>query len=152
MKLRIGVAMSVVAVGLLMVGCSDKTAGDEQTLTYTEGKGEFSPIGDITRQTTPPGSGFALTIPLEDDSGSTAGTLYAVCVATKESSGNQLQGTCTATADFSGSTLAINVGGQVGEAVTGAITGGSGDYAGATGTFESTGGHNSTDTFTYTLP
>jgi hypothetical protein len=36
--------------------------------------------------------------------------------------------------------------------VTGSIVGGTGDYSGATGTFESTGGQQSTDTFTFTLP
>jgi hypothetical protein len=155
--MKAGLIVLVCAVAAVLAGCGDdESAGDEQTLTYTEGKGEFNPIGDITRRTTPPGSGFTLTIPLEDDSGAEAGKLYAVCVATEETSGEEdLLGVCTATADFDGSQLALNVGGQIGEAVTGSIVGGTGDYAGATGTFESPEtprGEKTTDTFTFTLP
>jgi hypothetical protein len=152
MRMGLVVLVCAGAAGLLLAGCSDETAGDEQTLTYTEGKGEFTPIGDVTREKTPPGSGFALSIPLEDDSGSTAGTLYAVCIATQESSGENLMGTCTGTADLSAGALALNVGGEIGESVTGSIIGGTGDYDGATGSFESSGGNHATDTFTFTLP
>jgi hypothetical protein len=153
MKVVIVVLLSAAAAALLLTGCDDKTAGDEQTLTYTEGRGEFNPIGNASENATPPGSGFVLTIPLNDDSGSEAGNIYAVCVSTSEEEADgDILGTCTGTADFDGSQLAINVGGQVGEAVTGSIVGGNGDYEGATGTFESSGGNGATDTFTFTLP
>jgi hypothetical protein len=152
MGVRLGVLLFAIAAVVLLAGCEDKTSGDEQTLTYTEGKGEFNPIGETSENSVPPGSGFALSIPLEDDSGSEAGTLDAVCVSTSESPGRDLIGTCTGTADLDAGQFAINVGGTVGEAVTGSITGGTGDYDGATGTFESSGGNGATDTFTYTLP
>ena len=140
------------AVGLFLAGCEDKTAGDEHTLTYTEGKGEFGPIGDISNNSTPPGSGFAFSAPLTDDSGSEAGTLYAMCISTTDTPAEDLTGTCNGTVDLSGGQLALNVGGDTSGAITGSITGGNGDYEGATGTFESSGGKDSTDTFTYTLP
>jgi hypothetical protein len=150
---HLGVVAAAIVAVVLLAGCEDKTAGDEQTLTYTEGKAQFGPIGDITRQAAPPGSGFALTIPLEDDSGSTAGNLYAVCISTsKESTGETINGTCTATVDLDAGQLALNVGGEVGENITGSIVGGTGDYDGATGTFESTGQNPTTDTLTFTLP
>ena len=134
-----------------IAGCGD-TAGDEQTLTYTEGRGEFNPIGGASERRTPPGGGFALSIALEDDSGSRAGELNAVCLATQESSVGALTGTCSGAADLPDGQLALNVSGKIGEDVTGSIVGGTGDYEGATGTFESTGGERSTDTFMFTLP
>jgi hypothetical protein len=115
--------------------------------------GEFSPIGGATEGRTPPGGGFVLSIPLEDDSGSSAGELNGICVGTQESSAQEpLIGTCSATADLPDGQLAINVGGTIRENVTGSIVGGTGDYEGATGTFESTGREQTTDTFTFTLP
>jgi hypothetical protein len=153
MRVRIGVLLCAVAAAALLAGCSDKTAGDEQTLTFTEGRGEFNPIGETTQNGVPPGSGFAITAPLEDDSGASAGNLYAVCVSTsEESSGEAIIGTCTGTVDLDAGQFALNVGGEIGESVTGSIVGGTGDYEGATGTFESSGDNPSTDTFTYTLP
>ena len=153
MKVRTAaIAMSAVAAAAVIAGCGD-TAGDEQTLSYTEGKGEFSPIGGASERVTPPGGGFVLSIPLEDDSGSSAGELNGICVATQESSAQEpLTGTCSATADLPDGQLALNVGGKIGEDVTGSIVGGTGDYEGATGTFESSGGNRSTDTFKFTLP
>jgi hypothetical protein len=145
---------AITALALAMfAGCgSDETAGDEQTLTFTEGKGDFNPIGGASERSTPPGGGFVLSIQLEDDAGSSAGELHAVCVATREDTGNALPGTCSGTADLADGQLAINVGGEIGESVTGSIVGGSGDYAGATGTFESSDSKPPTDTFTFTLP
>lgn len=152
MKVRGAILMSAVAAVAVLAGCGE-TAGDEQTLTYTEGRGEFSPIGGASERRTPPGGGFVLSIPLEDDSGSRAGELNAICVATQESSGGaELVGTCSATADLPDGQLALNVGGAIAEDVTGSIVGGTGDYEGATGAFESTGREQTTDTFTFTLP
>ena len=153
MKVRLVLLLcAATAAGLFLAGCEDKTAGDEHTLTYTEGKGEFGPIGDISKKSTPPGSGFAFSAPLTDDSGSEAGTLHAVCISTTDTPADELTGTCTGTVDLSGGQLALNVGGDTSGAITGSITGGNGDYEGATGTFESSGDKDSSDTFTYTLP
>ena len=154
MGTRAWVMVAAIAALAVLTGCGDdETSGDEQTLTFTEGKGgEFTPFGGASERSTEPGGGFVLSIPLEDDSGAEAGRLHAVCTATQEDTGNFLQGTCNGTADLEDGQLAINVGGEIGESVTGSIVGGNGAYAGATGTFEASDDKPPTDTFTFTLP
>ncbi|MEK6251407.1 MAG: hypothetical protein AABM43_05600 [Actinomycetota bacterium] len=147
--------MSAVAAAMVLAGCTDKTTGSQQTLNFTESdKGaHFAPIGNGSEKSTPPGSGFALSIPLQDSSKKTVGELNAVCIATQPSPGQRLKGTCSGTADVPDGQLGLNVGGQVGDNVSGAIVGGTGKYAGATGTFTSkSSGEGSKDTFNITLP
>ncbi len=156
MRIRIGLALSAAAVAAVLVGCSDKTTGSTQTLTFTElSKGsEFHPIGPNVPEdgTAPPGSGFALSVPLADSSKKTVGTLNAACISTKPEPRN-LYGTCSGMADVPDGQLVLSVGGDVGGNVAGAISGGTGKYEGATGTFTSQGsGPGSEDTFTFTLP
>ena len=155
MTVRMAVVVSaVVALAMVLAGCSDKTSGSTETLTFTEDDqgSEFHPIGDISQNNIPPGSGFVLNIPLRDSSDDNVGELNAACVATKPS-GQELQGTCNGTADVPDGQLAINVGGTVSDTnTTGSITGGTGKYDGATGTFTSSGDKNATDTFDVTLP
>ena len=156
MKIRIGLALSAVVVSAVLAGCTDKTTGSTQTLTFTEGsKGsEFHPIGPNVPEdgTAPPGSGFALSVPLQDSSKKTVGTLNATCISTKPA-GRNIYGTCSGMADVPDGQLAITVGGDTGDNVTGAISGGTGKYEGATGSFTSQGsGPGSEDTFTFTLP
>lgn len=63
------------------------------------------------------------------------------------------RGTCSGTADVPDGQLAINVGGEIGDDVSGAIVGGTGKYEGAAGTFTSKSGEEgSKDTFDITLP
>ena len=148
------IAMSVLVGALLLAGCSDKTTGSTQTLTFTEKDkaSQFHPIGNPTRKGTPPGSGFSVSIPLFDSSNKAVGELNAVCLATKPS-GRTLKGTCSGTANVPDGQLALNVGGAVGNNITGSIVGGNGKYAGATGTFTSqSSGQGSKDTFNITLP
>lgn len=158
--LRVRNAMLVmVSIGavIALAGCTDETKGDEQTLKLTESAGEtgtFGPIGNATDKSTPPGSGFAFSTPLQDSSQKAVGQLDAICIATQPSQGQDLKGTCTATATVPDGTLALNAGGTIGEEVSGAIVGGTGKYAGATGTFTSVNADNggSDDTFNITLP
>ena len=154
-KVRSGaMAMSAIAAAMVLAGCTDETTGDEETLTLTEvDKGShFAPIGNATERSNPPGSGFSLSIPLQDSSKKTVGELNAVCIATQPSQ-RELNGTCSGTADVPDGQLALNVGGELGNDVTGAIVGGTGKYEGATGTFTSKSSDGqSTDTFTITLP
>jgi hypothetical protein len=154
-------ATVVLALGALSVlaGCTDKTHGKEQTLKLIEpggNAGNFAPIGKTTENKVPAGSGFALSIPLQDSAKKPVGEINATCIATKPSRGQALQGTCTGTAQVPGGQLAINVGGAVGDNITGAIVGGTGKYTGASGTFSSKSrpGDNAPtdDTFTITLP
>jgi hypothetical protein len=155
-----GLGLAAVGLAAAVAGCgSDKTHGSEQTLKLTEpgGKaGTFAPIGRLGKNFLPAGSGFAFSTPLQDSSKKAVGQLNAVCIATQRSPGDTLKGTCTGTASVSGGQLALNVGGAVGNNVSGAIVGGTGKYTGATGTFDSkqTGGSNGPmeDTFKVVLP
>lgn len=153
--LAAGAALAVFALG----GCgSDNTHGSEGTLKLTEpsGKtGSFGVIGNPTRGKLSPGNGFAFSSPLQDSSKKTVGEINVVCIATQPSKPEAMKGTCSATATVPGGDLALNAGGVVGNGASGSIIGGSGKYAGATGTFSSkpTGnGDSSNDTFSYTLP
>jgi hypothetical protein len=151
------IAIAVMAAAIVLAGCGDdNTTGSEETLTFTEltRGSHFAPVGDATEDRTPPGSGFVLSIPLQDSAHDTVGEINAVCIATKPSPPREdLEGTCSGTADVPDGQLAINVGGKVGDEVTGAIVGGTGKYEGATGTFSSTSTEpDTTDTFTVTLP
>ena len=149
------IAMAVVAAAMVLAGCTDETTGNQETLTFTElDKGSsFAPIGNTSQtRTQPPGSGFALFIPLRDSTKKAVGEINAVCIATQPG-GQNLKGTCSGTADVPDGQLAINVGGEIGDNVSGAIVGGTGKYEGATGTFTSkSSGEGSIDTFTITLP
>jgi hypothetical protein len=154
--------MAGAAVVLLaaLAGCSDNTHGEESTLKLTEpggNSGSFGVIGHPTRGKLGPGSGFAFSTPLQDSSKKTVGELDAVCIATQPSPPEALKGTCSGTATVPGGDLALNAGGTIGNGVSGSIVGGSGKYAGATGTFTSKptgGGENSpsADTFEIILP
>src|SRR5690349_6720374 len=136
-------ALTIAAIAAVagLTGCSDKTHGDTSTLKLTEpgGKtGSFGVIGQPTGKKLTPGNGFAFSSPLQDSSKKTVGELDAICIATQPSTGNTIKGTCTGTATVPGGTLGLNVGGtNVGGNVSGSITGGTGKYAGATGTFSS---------------
>jgi hypothetical protein len=155
--------LGVAAIGavIALTGCSDKTHGDTSTLKLTEpggNTGTFGPIGNATQSGTPPGTGFAFSSPLQDSSHKDVGELDVTCIATQASPGQGLNGQCTGTATVPGGTLAIDAGGKnVGPNVSGSITGGTGKYAGATGTFTSQqpttkGNAPSNDTFNITLP
>jgi hypothetical protein len=155
--LAVGVGLTLFA----LAGCgSDSTHGSEGTLRLTEPGGEsgsFGAIGHPTRGKLSPGNGFAFSTPLQDSAKKTVGEVNAICIATQPSSPDAIKGTCSGTATVPGGSFALNVGGKsIGNSVSGAIVGGTGKYAGATGTFSSkpTGGENgsNSDTFSYTLP
>ena len=145
-------AIAVMAAAMVLAGCGDDETGSEETLTLTEvDKGSvFAPIGDATENRTPPGSGYSVSIPLQDSSKNTVGELNAVCIATAPGAQEpNLKGTCSGTADVPEGQLVLSVGGEIREDITGAIVGGTGKYEGATGTFTST---RSEDTFNIKLP
>ena len=153
MKLRVGLTLLAVVLGaLVLAGCSDKTSGSTQTLTLTESNnGNFNTFGNVSRGKIPPGSGFTINVPLQDSSKKNVGFLNAACIGTKPTTHN-VYGTCIGVADVPDGQLSLTVGGLAGESVSGAISGGTGKYAGATGTFTSSGGKTNTDTFHITLP
>ncbi len=142
--------IAVLALGLvgalaLLAGCgSSKTHGEEGTLTLTEpggNSGSFAPIGSLGKEGFSPGTGAAFSNPLQNAEKKTIGELDAICVDTqKPPSAESLSGTCTGTVIVPGGSFALSAGGKEvlgSSGVTGAITGGTGKYNGAVGTFTS---------------
>jgi hypothetical protein len=153
-------ALTIAAIGaaIALAGCTDKTHGSEQTLKFIQPRGHtrnFGIIGTPSQRGLSPGTGFAFSAPLQNSAGKVVGGVNAFCIATQPSP-SAVKGTCSGTAAVPGGTLALSVGGSLGNNVSGAIVGGTGKYAGATGTFSSvhTGGKNGPrdDTAHITLP
>lgn len=155
-------ALGVVAALVALAGCgSSKTHGAEGTLKLIEpggNTGSFGVIGKVTGKSIPPGDGLAFSSPLQNSEKKTVGEINAFCIATQPS-GENLNGTCSATATVPGGTFALNLGGKwIGNGGhTGAIVGGTGKYNGALGTFSSVkngGGEHPSETltFSYILP
>lgn len=138
-----------------MHGRNDRQRG-ALTLTEADKGSRFAPIGNSKPAHDPPGSGFALSIPLQDASKTFVGKINVACIATRRSPEPVLYGTCSGMADVPAGQLAITAGGTVGDnasGTSGAIVGGTGKYEGATGTFTSKlAGGQTTDTFNITLP
>ena len=147
---RRNASLTIAAVGaaIVLTGCTDKTHGSEQTLKFIQPRGHtrnFGIIGRSSQKGLSPGSGFAFFAPLENSATKLVGGVNAFCIATRPSPGKPIKGTCSGTAAVPGGTLALSVGGALGNSVSGSIVGGTGKYAGATGTFSSVrrGGKNS---------
>ncbi len=152
-------ALGLVAALALLAGCgSSKSHGEEGTLTLIEpaNSGTLTPIGNAKKGFVP-GSGTTISFPLQNSGKTTVGELKAVCFATQPSSGGGLEGTCNGTVIAPGGTFALSAGSkeiftEVG--VSGAITGGTGKYNGALGSFTSKPMSDGTSdlTFNYILP
>lgn len=147
------VGAAIVVAAFVLASCASNSSGSEETLTFTQAEdgAVFTPIGTGTGSDTSvsPGSGIALSAPLQDSSKNTVGELNAICMASKPSKG--LFGVCTGTADVPGGQLAIVFGGQVYAELNGSIVGGTGKYIGATGNFVG-GGPGALTTFNISLP
>ena len=89
------------------------------------------------------------------ENGKTVGGLWARCMVITGHTFNTAEGECTGTFKLPAGKLFVSVGGSKifsGPSITGAVTGGTGAYAGATGTFISPQKDNTTDTFTIYVP
>ena len=87
--------------------------------------------------------------------GKTVGGLHAKCTVTHGGTFETASADCTGTFNLPGGTLFAGVGGPKvfgSKTITGAITGGTGAYEGATGSFSSPQQTNTTDTFTIYVP
>jgi hypothetical protein len=154
MTYRVLAAASAVALlAVLVVGCSGGggAAFTKQTLTFTERQSDDSAsfvdnpprssaaTGDEPKLS--PGDQLTFTADMLDRSGTDVGDLDASCAvtATPRGSFDDSHAQCVGTADIAGGSLTLTVGGKAFGAGTtrGAVVGGTGDYAGATGTFES---------------
>jgi hypothetical protein len=154
-------ALALAGALALLTGCgSSKSHGEEGTLTLIEpaNAGLLTPIGPAKKSFVP-GSGATISFPLENSGKKTVGELKAFCFATQPSSGGGLEGTCNGTVIAPGGSFALSAGSKeifTPEAgVSGAITGGTGKYNGALGSFTSKPNGNSGTsnlTFDYILP
>jgi hypothetical protein len=89
------------------------------------------------------------------ENGKTVGGLYAHCMILTGRTFGTAVGDCTGAFKLPAGVLFVGVGGSrifAGPSITGAVTGGTRAYAGATGTFVSPQKDNTTDTFTIFVP
>ena len=172
MTYRVLAAASAVALlAVLVAGCSGGGAAalTKQTLTFTERQNDnsasfvdnppkSSATGDEPKLS--PSDQLTFTAEMLDRSGKDVGNLDASCTVTATATGSfdDSRAQCVGTADIPGGSLTLAVGGKAFGAGTtrGAVVGGTGDYAGATGSFTSSDENGtdkpSQDTFRLFIP
>jgi hypothetical protein len=170
MSKRMLVGAAALLVAALLAGCGRGTTFGKQTLSFTEKQNDDSFSFADNAPKSPPSNGdeptlsngdqITFTTDMIDGSGKHVGDLDATCTVTATTTGSfdDSRAQCIGTATIPGGTLTLTVGGTAFGAGTtrGAIVGGTGDYAGATGTFTSSdeSGTNkpSLDTFQLFIP
>ena len=172
MTYRVLAAASAVALlAVLVAGCSGGAGAalTKQTLTFTERQNDnsasfvdnppkSSATGDEPKLS--PSDQLTFTADMLDRSGKDVGDLDASCTVTATATGSfdDSHAQCVGTADIPGGSLTLAVGGKAFGAGTtrGAVVGGTGDYAGATGSFTSSDENGtdkpSQDTFRLFIP
>jgi hypothetical protein len=164
-------ATVAVLLAALVAGCGGGGVTlKTQTLSFTERQND----GSIYFADNPPksapsngdeptlsnGDQLTFTADMIDGSGEDVGDLDASCIVTATTTGSfdDSRAQCVGTATIPGGTLTLTVGGKSFGAGTtrGAVTGGTGDYVGATGSFtssdESGTDRPSQDTFQLFIP
>ncbi len=171
MSHRVLVAAAVVVLAALVAGCGGGgTTLGKQTLSFTEKQNDNSfSFADNPPKSSPSngdepklsnGDQITFTAEMIDRSGKDVGDLDATCTVTATTTGSfdDSRAQCIGTATIPGGTLTLTVGGKAFGAGTthGAIVGGTGNYAGATGSFtssdESGTDKPSRDTFQLFIP
>jgi hypothetical protein len=165
-------ATAAVLLATLVAGCggNGRVTFEKQTLSYTEKQNdESSSFADNPPKSSPSngdeptlsnGDQVTFTADVIDGSGKDVGDLDATCTVTATTTGSfdDSRAQCLGTATIPGGTLTLTVGGKAFGAGTtrGAVVGGTGDYAGASGSFtssdESGTGKPSQDTFHLFIP
>jgi hypothetical protein len=168
----LGAAVSAaVLLAALVAGCGGGGATfTKQTLSFTERQndGSFSfadnpPKSSSSNRDEPTlsnGDRLTFTADMIDGSSKDVGDLDATCTVTAITTGSfdDSRAQCVGTATIPGGTLTLAVGGKAfgGGTTRGAVVGGTGDFAGATGSFTSSdeGGTDkpSRDTFQLFIP
>jgi hypothetical protein len=149
-------AAVIVSAAILAVGGSAQVPGP-RTLTFTEvNKG--STFGFVDNPPRSPrlhgfptrasvGDSIALSQPLADQ-GRPAGTLHVSCTATRAGRFDKAAFVCDAVARLRDGNIALEAALRFADSqVTAAVTGGTGAYSGARGTFTSRGERPTVDTF-----
>ena len=165
-------ATAAVLLAALVAGCGGGGGVrlQKQTLSFTEKQNDdSSSFADNAPKSSPSngdeptlsnGDQLTFTADMIDGSGKDVGDLDATCTVTATTTGSfdSSSAECLATATIPGGTLTLTVGGKAFGAGTtrGAVVGGTGDYAGATGSFtssdESGTDKPSQDTFQLFIP
>ncbi len=164
-------AAAAVLLAALVAGCGGGGATfRKQTLSFTERQNDDSfSFADNPPKSSPSnrdepklsnGDQITFTADMIDGSDKDAGDLDATCTVTATTTGSfdDSRAQCLGTATIPGGTLTLTVGGKAFGAGTtrGAVVGGTGDYAGATGSFtssdESGTDKPSRDTFQLFIP
>jgi hypothetical protein len=143
--------------GVAFAASSGAQAPGSQTLTFkeTEGnEGAFIDEKPLSKNGKPSiGDSFAFSNNLSDSANKRVGKLQAVCTIV-DVRGRTASQVCQGVAKLSGGDLyleaAFTEGPNGPPQIKGAITGGTGAYANARGTFTSVGEEVSTDTFVFT--
>lgn len=153
-------ALIAAAVGLSACGSDDNSTLQKKTLTFTQRDTDFFSYVDNAPKTTLTADGpeqvsngdqLTFSNDLLDGSNKDVGDVDVSCIFTRTSgrprrglSSGPEEGSstiCTGVLTVPGGSLTANVGGKAitPEGTSGAIVGGTGDYAGATGAFTSKG-------------
>src|SRR5688572_11602501 len=118
------VLAAVLTGAAILVGCGDEEGGETITLRYSEPAkgGESTPIGQS-------GTGYRISRPLQDRSRKTVGKIVGVCLGERD------DGACKARAILADGRISFGIVVRREGDDIGSISGGTGRYAGATGTF-----------------
>lgn len=144
-RITSAVALTMV-LGLTACGDDQKPTLTQKTLNFTErstdnfGFADNAPktkVGDEGPESLSNGDSFTFSGDLLDASGKDRGELDTTCAVTRPGGFDKSHLHCTGTATVPGGTLTLSRGGRVFAGVDprGAVLGGSGAYAGATGDF-----------------
>lgn len=155
-----GIALAAIGVSIVFAaGGSSAQVPGERTLTFIEGhKGEQFAVVDNPprskrrgeRASVSVGDQLAFHNPLLTEARQRAGSLDGFCIATERGARfDKATFACTAIVRLSDGTLVLSVRLKFSESdsIGGAISGGSGAYEGARGSFTSTGQRTTRDTF-----
>ena len=150
-------AAAIVSVAILAVGGTAQVPGP-RTLTFNEvNKG--STFGFVDNPPRSPrrhgfptrasvGDAISLSQPLADQAGQPAGTIHVSCTATRAGRFDKAAFVCHAVTKLRDGDLALQAALRFADnQVTAAVTGGTGAYNGARGTFTSRGERPTVDTF-----
>jgi hypothetical protein len=134
------VALAGITLAALLATSGSAQQPGELTLRFVERASidrfvDNPPRGDRRTMRISGGDFVASRAPIYDESNTTRrGTLHSVCVATRGGTViERVSFQCSGTFVLREGTLALNFGGQVGQAATAAITGGTGAFEGRTG-------------------
>lgn len=166
-KRVVATALAVVLGGVAVSSCGDDsgTKLTEKTLKFTEADTDNfafvdnppkTKLGEEGPEELSNGDQLAFQSEMLNDAKKRVGSLDATCLITAAGSGEfeDASSTCHATVTLPGGQLFVSVGGKpfATDTTRGAISGGTGTYEGAIGSFTSVGEENSKDTFHFWIP